>query len=319
MTVRALTRRLAGLVLTILVASTLSFFVFNILPGDPAQVIVGLEGSPDSLQAVRAELGLDRPLGTRFLAWLGGLARGDLGRSIHYQEQVLGLILRRLPMTATLAAMAILIAAAIGLPLGVLAAARRGQAVDWWASLFLQLGLAIPAFWLGLLAILAFSLGLRLLPPGGYAGDGDGLLSGLRYLVLPALTLAVGRAAVLTRLTRASMNEVLSANFIQVARGKGVPERRVLFRHGLRNAVIPVVTSAGLQVGALLAGSVVVERVFALPGLGTLLLTAVSNRDLPLVQGLVVFFVVMISLVNLAVDASYGFIDPRTRAGEMGG
>ncbi|MHB8926942.1 MAG: ABC transporter permease [Bacillota bacterium] len=317
MTVRAMMRRLAGLVLTILIASTLSFFVFNILPGDPAQVIVGLEGSPESLQAVRAELGLNRPLGVRFGAWLGGLARGDLGRSIHYQQSVLSLIVGRLPLTAVLAALAILIAAAIGVPLGVLAAARRGQAVDWWATLFLQLGLAIPAFWLGILGIMAFSLGLRLLPPGGYAGSGEGFFTGLGYLVLPALTLAVGRAAVLTRLTRASMNEALSANFIQAARGKGVPEGRVLFRHGLRNAVIPVLTSAGLQVGALLAGSVVVERVFALPGLGTLLLMGVSNRDLPLVQGLVVFFVTIVSLVNLAVDLSYGAIDPRTRAGEV--
>ncbi|MHB0884303.1 MAG: ABC transporter permease [Bacillota bacterium] len=316
---RAIGRRLAGLVLTILIASTLSFFVFNILPGDPAQVIVGLEGSPDSLQAVRAELGLDRPLGVRFVTWIGGLTHGDLGRSIHYQQSVLSLIVGRLPLTAALAALAIFIAAAIGIPLGVFAAARRGQAVDWWATLFLQLGLAIPAFWLGILGIMAFSLGLRLLPPGGYAGSGEGFLAGLEYLILPALTLAVGRAAVLTRLTRASMSESLAANYIQAARGKGVPEGRVLFRHGLRNAVIPVVTSAGLQVGALLAGSVVVERVFALPGLGTLLLTGVSNRDLPLVQGLVVFFVVVVSLINLAVDLSYGVIDPRTRSEEVGG
>ncbi len=313
MTVQALLRRLAGLVLTVLIASTLSFFVFNVLPGDPAAVIVGLEGSPESIQAVRSELGLDRPLATRFLAWLGGLLRGDLGRSFHYDERVLPLILSRLPLTATLAALAIIIAAAIGVPLGVFAAARRGGVVDWAATFFLQLGLAIPGFWLGIMAIMAFALGLHIFPPGGYAGTGEGPLGGLTYLVLPALTLAVGRAAVLTRMTRASIGEALSANFIQAARGKGVPESRILFRHSLRNAVIPVLTTAGLQVGALLAGSVVIERVFSLPGLGTLLFLAVADRDLPLVQGLVVFFVVIVSLINLAVDLSYGVIDPRTR------
>jgi peptide/nickel transport system permease protein len=312
-------RRLAGLVLTVLIASTLSFFVFNILPGDPAAVIVGLEGSPESIQAVRAELGLDRPLGVRFLGWLSGLSRGDLGRSVHYEEPVLTLILSRLPLTATLAAMAIFVAALIGVPLGVLAAARRGRGVDWAATFFLQLGLAVPGFWLGIMAIMAFSLGLHIFPAGGYAGSGEGFLAGLGYLVLPALTLAVGRAAVLTRLTRAAMGEALSANYVQAARGKGVTEAGVLFRHGLRNAVIPVLTTAGLQVGALLAGSVVIERVFALPGLGTLLLLGVADRDLPLVQGLVVFFVLIVSLINLAVDLSYGVIDPRTRVGEGDG
>jgi peptide/nickel transport system permease protein len=312
---RYILRRLAALVATLVFVSLLVFVVVRVLPGDPALVILGLEASPDSVARVRQSLGLDRPIPVQYAQWVGRALRGDLGRSIQYDLPVGALILSRLAVTLplTLLAAAFMIAAAI--PLGVFAATRHRRWGDYLTMTLSQLGVAIPGFWAGLLLILLFSVRLGWVQAGGFDGWRQGLLPGLRSLLLPAVALGLFQFAVLARTTRSAVLEVLREEYVKTARAKGLAERRVLFRHALRNALIPVVTVAGVQLGQLLAGSIILESVFYLPGLGRLTLAAISARDLPVVQGVVLFVASMIVTVNAAVDILYGLLDPRIRYG----
>jgi peptide/nickel transport system permease protein len=306
-------RRLSTAAITLAVASLLVFGAMAAIPGDPAQAMLGMSASPETLAALRERLGLDRPLPLRYLDWAAGALRGDLGVSVRYDRPVTSLLAASLRVTIPLVAGSGLLALAVAVPLGALAASRRGTALDLPAVALSQVGLAVPTFWLGLLLILVFGVRLRWLPTTGFVDWSVSATGALRSLVLPTLALAAGQAAILTRLVRASLLEVLGQEFIRTARAKGAPEARVILRHALRTALLAVLTVSGVIFGQLLAGAIIVESVFALPALGRLALTAVEARDLPLVQGIVLTIAALIVLANLAVDLLYGWLDPRVR------
>ena len=298
-------RRLLLLVPTVLGVVTLVFFFVHLIPGDPVEVMLGETASRADLGKLRADLGLDRPLGEQYARFLGGLARGDLGRSFFYRRPVAAVIGAALPATALLAAAALAVALLIALPVGVLAAVRRDRPADRLALVGSLIGVSMPNFWLGPLLIILFSFRLGWLPVSGREGAAS--------LVLPALTLGTALSAILVRMTRASMLDVLGEDYLRTARAKGVGRGAVIARHALRNALLPVVTIVGLQFGALLSGAVITENVFAWPGVGTLLIQAITARDYPLVQGCVLVIALCYVAVNFLTDALYALIDPRVR------
>ena len=308
-------RRLLTLALTLLAASLVVFVVLEILPGDPAAVMLGVGAQPDTLAALRAELGLDRPVTERYLAWVGGMLTGDFGRSYTYGVPVAELIGERLAVSLPLAGLALALAALVGIPTGVVAAARRGRPADLGIMATTQLGVAVPNFWFAILLILLFSVQLRWLPAGGFAGWGAGFWPGLRSLILPSVALALPQAAILARVTRSAVIETLGENYVRTARGKGLPRRAALWRHAVPNAMIPVVTILGLQFSFLLAGTIIIEQVFYLPGLGRLIFQAIAQRDLIVVKSLIVLLAGSVVLVNFAVDLAYAWLDPRLRRG----
>ena len=310
---RYVLRRVAALLVTLFFVSVLVFVAIRVLPGDPALIIMGTEGSPEAAERLREALGLDRPLLVQYADWLARAARGDLGVSIQYDVPVGHLIVSRLPVTGPLALMAALLMVVTALPLGLYAATRHRRAGDYLAMALSQLGIAIPSFWAGLLLILLFSVRLGWVRSGGFDGWSGGLWHGVRSLVLPAVALGLFQAAVLVRATRSAVLDVLREDYVRSARAKGVREAVVIGKHTFRNAMIPVVTVAGLQLGQLIAGSIILESVFALPGLGRLALGAITARDLPVVQGVTLFVASAIVLINFAVDILYGFLDPRIR------
>jgi peptide/nickel transport system permease protein len=274
---------------------------------------MGTEASPEAAAALRRAMGLDRPLAVQYLEWLRGAVRGDLGRSIQYDVPVAGLIASRLRVTLPLTLLAAGFMAAVALPLGMFAATRHHRLGDYAAMVVSQLGIAIPSFWAGLLLILLFAVRLGWVEAGGFAGWEAGPWPAIRSLLLPALALGLIQAAILTRTTRSAVLEVLHAEYVRTARAKGLGEGVVTWKHVFRNALITIVTIMGLQLGGLLAGSIVLEQVFYLPGLGRLALGAISARDLPVVQGVVVFVAATIVTVNFLVDLLYGRLDPRIR------
>ncbi|WP_454655253.1 ABC transporter permease [Bosea beijingensis] len=306
-------RRLVALGLTLLAAALVIFVVLEILPGDPAAVTLGLNAAPEALAALRTEMGLDKPAVLRFFIWLGGLVTGDLGQSYTYRVPVLQLITERMAVTLPLALMAIALATAIGIPLGMLAASRHGQLADAGVMAFAQAGLAIPNFWFGLLLVLVFAVGLGWLPAGGFPGWQAGIGVSLKALLMPALALALPQAAIIARVTRSSMLDTLQEDFVRTARAKGLSEGTTMRRHALRNALIPVVTILGLQFSVLIAGAIIIENVFALPGLGRLVFQAIAQHDLIVVKDLVMLFAGLAILINFAVELLYGLIDPRLR------
>jgi peptide/nickel transport system permease protein len=308
-----LLRRAAILLATLLAASLIVFIVLQILPGDPAALILGTSAQPDTLAALRHQLGLDAPLWLRYARWLGGLLAGDFGTSITYHVPVADLVRQRVAVSLPLAVAAIVLSTAIAIPVGVAAAARRGGAVDAGLMGAAQLGVALPNFWLGLLLILLFAIRLPWLPAGGFPGWDAGLWPGARALLLPALALALPQAAILARVTRAAVIDTMGEDFVRTARAKGLSRRAALWRHAVPNALVPVVTLIGLQFSFLLAGTVIVENVFSLPGLGRLVFQAVAQRDLTVVQDLVVLLAGSVIVVNFLVDLAAALIDPRLR------
>ena len=310
---RYVLRRVAAFVATLFFLSALVFVVVRVLPGDPATLILGVESNPETLARLRHAMGLDRPLALQYVDWLARAARGDLGTSIQYDLPVGRLILSRLPVTLPLALMAAALMVIIALPLGVYAATHHRRAGDYLAMLVSQLGIAVPAFWSGLLLILLFSVRLGWLRSGGFDGWSAGLWTGLKALLLPAIALGAFQAAVLVRATRSAVLEILREDYVRTARAKGLAELRVIRRHALRNAMIPIVTVMGIQLGQLVAGAIVLESVFALPGLGRLALGAIGARDLPVVQGVTLFVAASIVFINFAVDLAYAALDPRIR------
>jgi peptide/nickel transport system permease protein len=293
--------------------SVLVFGLMRLVPGDPAVVVLGFKATPEDVRALRQEFGLDQPVVHQYLRWVGRAARGDFGLDFRQNEPIGRMILDRLPVTIELTLIATLCAAAIGVPLGVLGAHRRRGIADRAARAIGLVGVSIPDFWLGIMLILGFSLGLGLLPSAGFVPLTESVPENLLSLALPALTLAISRAAVLGRLTRAAVLDVVQKNFVLYARAKGLGERAVLFRHVLPNAAIPIVTVLGLQVGYMLGGAIVVEMIFTLPGVGRMTLDAVLERNYPVVQSTVLVIGAMFMLVNLVTDIVYGVIDPRVR------
>ncbi|MDP2701814.1 MAG: ABC transporter permease [Candidatus Rokubacteria bacterium] len=310
---RYVLRRVAAMLLTLLFVSLLVFMVVRVLPGDPALIMLGIEASPDAVAKLREGLGLDRPVPVQYAEWAGRAILGDLGRSIQYDVPVAGLIVARLSVTLPLTLMAAALMVAAAIPLGVFAATRHRRWGDYAAMTLSQLGIAVPGFWAGLLLILLFSVKLGWFQAGGFDGWGQGVGHALRSLLLPAVALGLFQFAVLARTTRSALLEVLREEYVKTARAKGVAERAVIFRHALRNAMIPILTVAGVQLGQLMAGSIILESVFYLPGLGRLALGAISARDLPVVQGVVLFVASGIVVINAAVDMLYGVLDPRIR------
>jgi peptide/nickel transport system permease protein len=298
---------------TLFFVSVLVFTVVRILPGDPAVLIMGTEGSPEAAARLREAMGLNRPIPVQYVEWLTRALRGDLGVSIQYDVPVGRLIVSRLPVTLPLTALAACFMIAAALPLGLYAATHHRRTGDYLAMGISQLGIAVPSFWLGLLLILFFSVRLGWVRAGGFEGWSAGLWPGLRSLLLPAFTLGFFQAAVLVRATRSAVLDVLREDYVRTARAKGVRETFVIAKHTLRNAMIPILTVAGIQLGQLMAGSIILESVFALPGLGRLALGAIGARDLPVVQGVTLFVASAIVAINFAVDLMYATLDPRIR------
>jgi peptide/nickel transport system permease protein len=306
-------RRGAALVVTLFFVSALVFLVVRVLPGDPAAIIMGTEGSREAADRLREAMGLNRPLAVQYTEWVGHALRGDLGRSLQYDLPVAELIASRLAVTVPLALLAAAFMVVAAIPLGLYAATHHRRTGDYVAMVISQLGISIPQFWAGLLLILLFSVSLGWVRSGGFDGWSSGVGPALRSLLLPAIALGLFQAAVLVRATRSAVLDVLREDYVRTARAKGVSERGVIGRHTLRNALIPIVTVGGIQLGQLLAGAIVLESVFALPGLGRLALGAISARDLPVVQGVGLFIASTIVVINFAVDLAYGLLDPRIR------
>ncbi len=307
-------RRIGVFVLSVFVASVLVFVVMAILPGDPAVVMLGTQATPESVAVLRTELGLDRPLVAQYTDWLAGALTGDFGTSVFTGQEIAPQILDRLEITVPLAIMAMTLTILIAFPLGVFAAARHRKAADTVVSTISQVGLAVPAFWAGLVLVSIFAVGYQLFPANGFPGWDVSVSESLRSLVLPAVSLSIVQGAIITRYVRSAVLETLRQDYIRTARSKGLTRGSALWRHGLRNAAIPVLTILGLQFAALLAGTVVIESVFVLPGLGSMLLQAITRRDLLLVQGGAFTIAVLILTVNLLVDLTYRLIDPRVRS-----
>ncbi len=311
--VRLLARRLAGLILTLAVMSLAIFLIMEVLPGDPAAIQLGTSAQADTLAALRQSMGLDQPAVVRYLAWIFGMLQGDFGTSFTYGVPVAGLIAERLVVTLPLALMAIVLSTLIAIPLGVIAAARNGTAVDYGATVFSQVCIAVPNFWIGLLLILVFSSQLGWFSAGGFPGWSAGIGAGLKALLLPAIALALPQSAILARVTRAAVLDVLNEDFVATARAKGLSRRAALWRHVVPNALVPVVTILGLQFSFLIAGAVLVENVFVLPGLGRLAFQALAQRDLLVIKDVVLLFAGLVVVMNFLVDMAYLLLDPRLR------
>ncbi len=307
-------RRLAGLVLTLVAVSALIFAVMNILPGDAAAIMLGTSASEDTLAAMRSELGLDRPVVWRYLAWIAGALHGDFGRSYTYGVPVSELIGERLSLTLPLAGIALVLSVLVSVPLGVAAAARRRGIIDGLATLFAQMSVAMPAFWVGILLIILFSVQGGRLPAGGFPGWQAGFWPALKALILPSVALALPQAGVLTRVTRGAVLDVMHEDFARTARAKGIGRRMTLWRHVLPNAAGPIVTVLGLQFTFLVAGAVLIENVFNLPGLGRLAYQALTQRDIVVMQAVVLPLSGLVIVVNFLVDLLQMRLDPRLRA-----
>jgi ABC-type dipeptide/oligopeptide/nickel transport system permease component len=306
-------RRLLQAIPVVLLSTVVVFLLLHLVPGDPAIAIAGSDARPDTVAAIRKEMGLDEPLPVQYALWLGRVVRGDLGRSYTTRLSVADQIAQRIPATLELTLVGLALAIAISIPTGVVAAVRERSGADWLISTFNACAIAIPNFWFGILMILLFGLALGWLPPSGRGDYGREPLTAWKFLVLPALTLALNQSAVLSRFVKSSMLEVLHDDFVRTARAKGLKEWMVIRRHVLRNALVPVATVLGIQFGRLLGGAIVVESVFAWPGVGRLVLQSIGSRDYATVQGVLLLLVLSFIVVNLATDLAYGLLDPRIR------
>lgn len=308
-----LLRRVFAALFTLVAASLVVFAVLEVLPGDPALVMLGMEARPDALAALRTELGLNQPLWLRYFQWVGDMLTFDLGRSYAYKTDVATMLLARLQVTIPLAIGAVTFAICLGLPLGILAASRHGRAGDYGVMMFSQAGIAVPNFWIGLLLVLVFSLGLRWFPAGGFPGWEKDFAGSALALVLPIIALGLPEAAILSRIARSAMLDTMREDYVRTARAKGVAERDVLFKHVLRNALIPIITIIGLFFAFQVGGAIIIESVFYLPGVGQLVYQSINNRDLVVIKDVVILLTVFVLVINLAIDVVYALIDPRPK------
>lgn len=308
-------RRIASLLSILIVVGVVVFFLIRLVPGDPTAALLGDQATVEQMAALRARLGLDRSLPVQFGAWIGTIVRGDLGTSTYMRVPVVSAIAQRIEPTAMLALFATLIAVAMGVTLGVIAAVRHNTAVDYVVMVVAMLGLSLPTFWLGLLMILFFAVTLDWLPVAGYVSILQSPVDALRYLVMPAVALGFSQAAIIARMTRASVLDTLGEDYVRTARSKGLRPRTVVIRHALRNAMLPILTVIGLSIATLAGGVVVTETVFNIPGAGRLVIDSVLRRDYPVIQGSVLMVALVYAIVNLLVDLSYALFDPRVRIG----
>jgi peptide/nickel transport system permease protein len=310
---RFLARRILQMIPVLFFVSLIIFALINLVPGDAARLFLGEEAPPEALAALRHQLGLDQPLYLQYLRWVGGMLHGDFGHSFKDNRPVLSTLLQKVPATAELTAAALLIAWTVAIPAGVLAAWRQRTSVDYSASAAALLGLSVPSFWLGIMLIYLFAVQLRWLPASGFTPLTQDPGTNVRTLVMPAFVLGVAQAAVVMRQLRSSMLEVLSADYVRTAKAKGLAGLAVLARHALRNALIPVITVMGIQMGALLGGAVITEAIFAVPGLGRLAIESIYSRDYQVLEGVVMFSALAILVINLLVDVVYSLVDPRIK------
>ena len=308
---RYLIKRIVALIPVMLVVASVVFTIIHLAPGNPAQVILGEEAHPDEVAALAAEMGYDRPLPVQLGKWFLNLARGDLGNSVYYNKSVSSIVLQHAAPTIQLTIMAVMINIILGLVMGVLAAAYHNTLVDNSLMFIASIKVSLPISWLGLMLMLLFALKLRWFPVSGYVGFWEDPIKSMLYMALPAFALGAGAAARLARMTRATMLEVLRSDYIRTARAKGVSEGSILFKHSLKNCLIPVVTVIGLSMASMMGGAVVTETIFGIPGLGKLLISSVFNRDYPVIQGVVLYISLVYVLINLIIDIIYGIIDPR--------
>jgi peptide/nickel transport system permease protein len=305
--------RLIGMVAVMFIVATVVFVIIRVTPGDPAAVMLGPDAQPSDIVELRAKLGLDQPLPVQYVGWLGQIAVGDLGQSIFLNQPVLSAIGDRAEPTLMLTLLSMLIAVAIALPVGIASAVWRGSALDQSVLTVSMLTASIPSFWLGLILMQIFSVKLGWFPVAGYGGPGASFLDRMTHLVLPAIVLGLVNSALITRFTRASMLDVLNDDYVRTARAKGLPEWRVVLKHALKNALIPILTVIGLTTALLVSGAVVTETVFGLPGVGNLVVNGVLRRDYPVIQGALLVIAALYVLVNLVIDLLYLFVDPRVR------
>lgn len=311
--IRYVLARFASLILSLIVASLVIFAVIEIIPGDPAAFMLGVNARPDTIAALRAEMGLDASVPARYLSWVTGMVQGDFGQSYTYRTPVAGMIADRVWVSLPLALYALILSTLIAFPAGIYAASRRGRPGELAVMGATQLGVAIPNFWFAMLLVLVFAINLRWFSAGGFPGWDRGFWGGVKALTLPAIALALPQAAILARVMRSSLLDMLGEDFVRTARAKGLSRRQALWRHALRNAMIPVLTIIGLQFSFLLAGGIIIEQVFFLPGLGRLIFQAISSRDLIVVESVVMLLVFAVIVVNFAVDLAYALVDPRLR------
>jgi len=305
--------RLVALALSLVVASLVIFVMIELVPGDPASFMLGLNAAPDTVAALRAELGLGGSPVERYLRWVGGMLQGDFGTSYTYRTPVADLVTARLAVSLPLAVMALILSTLIAIPVGLYAASRRGRTGDWSVMGLTQFGIAIPNFWFAMILVVIFAINLRWFSAGGFPGWDQGVLQSLKALTLPAVALALPQASILARVMRSAVLEVLGQDYIRTARAKGLSQRQTLTDHALRNAMIPVLTIIGLQFSFLIAGAIIIENVFFLPGLGRLVFQGITQRDLIVVESVVMLLVFAVILVNFLVDIAYGMADPRLR------
>lgn len=307
--------RLLGTAPVLLILSVGVFLMLHLTPGDPVQIMLGQDADPSSIAALRVQLGLDEPLPIQYVRWVANVLRGDLGRSIRTNQPVLDAIVTRLPVTIELSVFALVLSLVIGLPTGTLAALRRNSSVDLASTGLALVGVSLPSFFLGIVLITVFALWLRWVPPSGYTPLVQDLPMNLKQMLMPAVALGASLAGIIARITRSSLLEVLGTDFMRTARAKGLSEQRSVVSHGLKNAMLPVVTVVGLQVGALLGGAILIENIFALPGIGRLAVDSIFSRDFPIVQGVVLFLTSVRVACNLVVDVLYARLDPRITVG----
>ncbi len=310
---RYILSRLVSLCISLIVASLVIFAAIEVIPGDPAAFMLGLNAAPDTVAALRAELGLEGSLPARYLNWVGGLLTGDFGTSYTYRVPVSELVAARLWVSLPLTIYAIILSTVIAIPVGMLAAARRGSAADVGVMGATQLGIAIPNFWFAMILVLIFAINLKWFGAGGFPGWDAGFFPAIKALTLPAIALALPQASILARVMRSSMLDTLGQDYIRTARAKGLSERQTAVRHALRNALIPVMTILGLQFSFLLAGAIIIENVFFLPGLGRLIFQGITQRDLVVVESVVMLLVFSVILITFVIDLTYALIDPRLR------
>ena len=308
-----LIKRLGSLIVSLFVASLVIFACIEIVPGDPASFMLGVNAQPDTVNALREELGLNTSHTQRYVSWISGLLKGDLGTSYTYRSPVSDIVADRLQVSVPLALYALTLTILIAFPVGVLAAAWRGSAVDLFVMGATQLGIAVPNFWFAILMVIVFAINLGWFSAGGFPGWDAGILAVIKALTLPAVALALPQASILARVMRSSLLDTLSEDYIRSARAKGLSRRQVMWRHALRNAMIPVLTIIGLQFSFLLAGAIIIENVFFLPGLGRLVFQAITQRDLIVVESVVMLLVFAVVFVNFLVDLAYAWVDPRLR------
>lgn len=306
-------KRIGQSIIVLFIVTVLVFLVMHMIPGDPVAIYLGETATPEQVAHYTKEFGLDQPLYIQYIRWVGGLFKGEMGRSISFSMDVTQLLPKRIMTTLSVTVPAFIISIILGVTLGVLAATHRNKFLDSFISVFANIGIAMPAFWVGIILVLVFSLSFKLLPVQGYTPIGEDAMMHIRQLIMPVIVLSLGHTASVARQTRSAMLEVISSDFIRTARSKGLKEKTVTLRHALRNALVPIVTLLGMSVGGLIGGTVLIEKLFVIPGVGSLMMTAIMNKDYMVVQNVVFIIALFVMVCNLLVDILYGYIDPRIR------